>query len=662
LVLRPERIVRVRIIGLRSKRQEIISALHDLGVIQIEDVAPELSNLMDKRVSVENYELLSRQLLRFRGLEAMLPRGKANRRYFASVRELLEAADSIKIDERLRELKNEEGALQTKLREKETFLSIARLLSPLKFDLSVYNNPLVVSFIAEQKEGTDATSIIRKAIQDAVIYPLDEGRLLVALPAGKEGELAKVANEAQFRIIAVPRMEGAPDQFIEQTQKEIEGIKSRLQEIGKELSDISSRYYESVVQIREQLEIEARKYEVSERLLATAETFALEGWMPERYVDTVRSVLEQVTEGNVIVSRVQTKEQPPTLLRNPRRIRLFEFFIRFYSLPQEYEIDPTLVFAIVFPVLFGVMVGDFGYGIVILLISLFIIHRLDHPPKKSHIPRFISNFITMIMGPNALKTVAKALIPSSIIAIIAGILFNEFFGFAVLPFTVLNLGLGRSTIALVTTSTLFNIGVGKLILFTGYLGLALVSLGLIFGAVNEYTRGHMRGVFGKIGWLMFAWGISVLGLDLIHGISITQSISGIASIALMIAGVGVIFGGEGTMGVMELPSIVSHILSYTRIVGILLASIILAQVINIIFFGGVHRSILLGIVGAVILIIGQLFNLIIAVFEPGIQGARLLYVEFFSKFYRGNGRYFRPFSSPRNYTIRQFDLEKIKEG
>ena len=264
----------------------------------------------------------------------------------------------------------------------------------------------------------------------------------------------------------------------------------------------------------------------------------------------------------------------------------------------------------------------------------------------------------MIMGPSALKTLGKALIPSSIIAIIAGLLFNEFFGFTLLPVTVLDMGLASPSLALVTSSTLFDAGVGKLLLFSGYFGLALVSLGLLLGAYNEYTRKHTRGIAGKIGWLLFAWGIATLGLGLIHHASITGSFSGIASIAMIVIGVLTIFLSEGTMGAKELPSIISHILSYTRIVGILLASVILAEVIDIIFRKGVSKSPLLGVVGVIILVVGQLFNLIIAVFEPGIQGARLIYVEFFSKFYKGNGKYFRPFSSPRNYTIKQFDLEK----
>ena len=106
------------------------------------------------------------------------------------------------------------------------------------------------------------------------------------------------------------------------------------------------------------------------------------------------------------------------------------------------------------------------------------------------------------------------------------------------------------------------------------------------------------------------------------------------------------------MGMMGLIEVVSHILSYTRLVGILLASAILALVINTIGSGLVFGGAIVGIIaGLVIIVIGQSFNVILGVFEPGIQGARLIFVEYFSKFYSGNGRVFRPFGAPRSRTV-----------
>jgi V/A-type H+-transporting ATPase subunit I len=120
------------------------------------------------------------------------------------------------------------------------------------------------------------------------------------------------------------------------------------------------------------------------------------------------------------------------------------------------------------------------------------------------------------------------------------------------------------------------------------------------------------------------------------------------------------FYGEGTRAMMELPSIISHILSFTRLVGIMMASIILADVIDHVFLRVLDNGIIFALVGFIILIVGHLFNIILGVFEPGIQGARLLYVEFFSKFYHGNGRPFKPFGFRRRYTHNQYPTQTQK--
>jgi len=124
-------------------------------------------------------------------------------------------------------------------------------------------------------------------------------------------------------------------------------------------------------------------------------------------------------------------------------------------------------------------------------------------------------------------------------------------------------------------------------------------------------------------------------------------------------------GPMKVMALMEVATIISHILSYTRLIGILLASVILAHTIDYVFVksfalfvGGASVGLPLIILGTMILFIGHMFNIIIGVFEPGIQGARLIYVEYFSKFYRGNGRAFKPFGSLRRFTENQFKSEQ----
>jgi V/A-type H+-transporting ATPase subunit I len=195
-------------------------------------------------------------------------------------------------------------------------------------------------------------------------------------------------------------------------------------------------------------------------------------------------------------------------------------------------------------------------------------------------------------------------------------------------------------------------GLKKLLLISGYIGLGMVTFGLILGILNSLREGEKKHAIGKIGWLLFGWGVVMTGLTLMrHGQIDT------IHFGLLLGGIGLMLYGEGPKAIMELPSIVSHILSYTRITGILLASVILADVIDYIFIRVLDNGIPYVILGVVMLFIGHIFNIIIGVFEPGIQGARLIYVEFFSKFYHGNGRQFMPFGTRRQFTYDQYNLE-----
>ncbi|MBA3750071.1 MAG: hypothetical protein H0X03_04110 [Nitrosopumilus sp.] len=277
-------------------------------------------------------------------------------------------------------------------------------------------------------------------------------------------------------------------------------------------------------------------------------------------------------------------------------------------------------------------------------------------------PKFLRNFAKTILQPVQMVKLAKAMIPGCIIAIILGFCFDLYFGFHLngYLFSYLNnFGIPLPSHG-AFLDPLGTSGLGKLLLISGYVGIGMVSFGLVLGIINSLRDGQKKHVISKVGWLLFGWGIVLLGLGLLHheNINPLQNSVGIVYFALIFAGVGLMFYGEGPRAIMELPSIISHILSFTRLVGILLASVILADVIDFIFLSTLNQSIPLIILGVSIFFIGHLFNIILGVFEPGIQGARLLYVEFFSKFYHGNGRPFKPFGIRRRFTNDQYDIEK----
>ncbi len=643
-MLRPVKMEKIRIIAPYSYRDSVISVLHDLGVMQIEEIREDVDRLLSPAKASEQAKTVMDYLQKFRGYENILPkRSVTTRAKFTSLADILTEASKIDIDDDIRIAVNKENDIAATMKDIDSRLSALEYMKGYDFDVSIFNGKHFESYIIPDRN----VDIKAFSSLNAEIVPL-KNAFIITVAEDKTQDLSRIANSIGSRLIHIPDVKGKPDDVIAMLKDERAKLDQAMQEIRKHLGDLSDKYYEKIAQIREALEIETKKIEVEDKLKGTEYTFAVEGWIPTDSFGRVSDAINRVTHNSCVISIIRTNEMPPTLLRNPRRISLFEFFIKFYSLPEGTEYDPTLIFALVFPVFFGLMVGDWGYGLAILLISLFIIHRVDHPPAKSHIPKVISKFVLMIMSPQSLKTLARALIPSSIVAIIAGILFNEFFGFAVLPFTVFHV---------------YTV-LPKLMLIAGYIGLGMVAFGFILGFIEDMWMKDVKGAMDRLGWLFFAVGIATIGLNLIHHdltFSARTGISNLIALALIVIGIPLIAIKEKSQGFIEMPSIISHILSYLRLVGILIASVVIAEIIDLVFMKSiVSHSIGLAIAGVVILIFGQMFNLILAVFEPGIQGARLIYVEFFSKFYHGNGRMFRPFRSQRKYTEDGLNFDKSR--
>ena len=640
-MLKPEKMVKIRIVGLNRDKNLIVGDLHDLGIMQIENVDSEVAKIFDEIINSDSYKTLSEYLSEFRGYLSILPkRPVKDKKYFNSIRELLDYISEIDIKDSLNKLKENEDNLLSIIREDENNINILKKLNNFNNDISILNNNYIESFIIENSE------LLNNFKKDYTTFiDLNNNYFIVSINRKNESEFLSLLSSYSYQLLNVPEFSGTPEEKLKELENIIKGSNVKLDQIHNELNKISDNNYEKIAQIEEQLNIYVKELEVFNQTASSDNVFALEGWVPEKDSDNITTTLEHDSQNNILIQKIKTDDEPPTKLSNPRHFKIFEFFIRFYSLPQEYEFDPTLIFALVFPVFFGLMVGDAGYGLVILLISLFIIHRVDHPPLKSHIPRKISKFILMIMGENSLKTLAKALIPASIIAIIFGVIFNEFFGFTIYPVPFR-----------ITPRPIPVIYLGKLLLISGYTGLAFVIFGFVIGIVNNLYINHKKAAVAKIGWIFMAIAFAVLGLNLIHRVSLSPlNTSSLMGYVLLVLGFILVVVFEGSQSLMEIPSIISHILSYTRIVGILLASVVLALVINTVFVGTLSDPFYFIIMGIVILVFGQIFNIVIAVFEPGIQGARLLYVEFFSKFYFGNGKPFRPFGTNRSYTLKKFD-------
>ncbi len=568
------------------------------------------------------------------------------------VREELSVEEASKLLENLiagyRSIKGELDELR---RERERLNTLKSLLEKLvlkkirSIEAGEYENITVISGLIKADRLEELRRILLKKPIALKEIELDNGRAFLTIACLREDarEILEQLKSLEFEDLtqllqALPR---DPSEALKKINEELESLRAREEELVSRLGDFRKSSLPKIVAIARSLELNLKIDEALMNTLRSEDLRVIQGWVPADKIEEFAGELEELRRrlGKSFAYHFEDPspdEDVPTVLKNPKLFKVFEGLVAQYGWPGHREIDPTIISGILWTMMFGLMFPDSGQGLAIIGIGAFLAYFFKG--KR-------------VLGVNA-KKLGKLMIGLGISATIFGLLFGEFFLTETHPLVP---GLRPGWLEDPSgTVWLLKIAV--------FFGIAQIILAMSLAAWNELRNGEiidavlshhgLAGIIAFIGFILTAFhflGISVipgvlefpeLGMDSLKAWPFYLMLAGFVMMALkpVVAKESISLGLGNILEVAI--AFLANTFSYARIAGFAIVHAALAMVVHRMM----HANPLMGIGMGLIFL--NLFTLSIELLVCMIQALRLLYYEFYSKFYKGMGIPYRPWKIP----------------
>ena len=383
---------------------------------------------------------------------------------------------------------------------------------------------------------------------------------------------------------------------------------------------------------------EVSKAAVREKMLTDGTVVFLEGWAAGTQLEELQRELGRFTCAYELADP-EEGDTPPTLLKNPKWMQCMNMVTEMYSLPAYNGIDPNPLIFFFYIFFFGFMFADVAYGIIIFAISLAIT-KIYHPKKTMGYMFQLGQYL-------GISTFICGIFTGGFFGNLLEVVYDTFLPGVAMPGWMATFcgGIAFSPVASPMTALLAAVCIGVVHLLTGQI------IHIYMGFRDGEGVDALLDVVPW--WIVFA-GIALLAL----GMGPVVLIIGVLSLVLTQGRhektlFKKLFGGLRSL--YDITSWLSDILSYSRLMALMLATSVIAQVFNTLgTLGG--RTVFGVILFVVVFLIGHVFNIGVNLIGTYVHAARLQYLEFFSKFYKEGGIPFRPLK----YDTKYVDIEEEK--
>lgn len=423
---------------------------------------------------------------------------------------------------------------------------------------------------------------------------------------------------------------------IERLHREIAELHKATEEAKKAIAALAE-HRAQIELVQDYFSARAEKYRTIGLLDQTAHTVVISGYVAAKDFPELEKELN--AKFAVVIETRAAGEDAPVKLQNNAFTAPAAPITEMYAMPSEQDIDPTPIMSFFYYFFFGLMLSDAGYGLLMILGSLFILKKYKPEEKMRRNMQlfFYCGISTCFWGVmfgsyfgNAIPVLSKALFGKALV--IPPVLFDPMAGSAAVTLLIMSLAFG----------------------------LCQILVGLGANLYNIWRHGDVwEALLGSGAWILILLGIAGVAGGM-AGVSVLQPVG----IGLALFGVAMLFANgirkKGFIGIFsglaslyDITGYASDLMSFSRLMALGLTTAAMSQVFNqLSTLGG--KGIVGTLVMFVIFIAGHLINFGLNALGAYVHTLRLQYVELFSKFYEGGGKPFKAFSNQSKYT-------KIKE-
>ena len=742
-MLRPERMSKVSVTGSKRVIDDVIEAAYEHHSLHVTDYDERYEGF-EPGSSLEGAETVNERLVTVRSLESILDVEGDEIDAAGALDDETLTAELEDVRGRVNELNDRRDDIQASIRDRQEEIDRMEPFADLGIELDLlrgYDSIEVV--VGEAKaEAVEAALADADGIEAFEVFAGGDTVAIFAAPAdgADEGVLQDSLVGVDIALLEVPAADASPSEYVAELERERDDLRDDLEAIEAELAAVKEEAAGFLLRAEEQLTIEAQKKEAPLSFATTENAFIAEGWVPtETYPDFEAAIADAVgdhaeveeterasftpdgdhhtetvsggdaggahdaepdADATADTKNEQTavatdgghathgNDEPPVVQDNGSAAGPFELLVQGFGRPKYSEFDPTLLVFLTFPLMFGFMIGDIGYGVLYAAIGWFLYANYD----------------------GAFREMGAVAIWAGLFTILFGIYYGiDVFGYHAYPWfgieaweisKGLSPGATEWALAWLVVSVLF--------------GILHLNVGFALSFVSNYQLHDLKhAAYESASWILLLNGLwlwifsrHVAGPkpDFIFA-SIDVVTLGAVSFAgfpavVGIAGLGAAFVGAVLLAIgepTELAEVLSpivNVVSYARIMAVLLAKGGMALAANLLAFGayidqggegsfhfiftpsnltsvqeraaagevelvfaGMTTSpdfTAIGVVaGLIVAVIGHIVVLLLGITAAGIQGIRLEYVEFFGKFYEGGGDEYAPFGYDRRYTAEE---------